>query len=903
MKGWQLSVGMAALLLGGSWIVTKAGSTPLTKNRGGPPLEGPVLPAVVKAVAGEIGPDKLNFGRILVGHSTGTRRLAVRNTGGSSYSITHVAALAPPFALTEVPTLPFLLAPGEMTAVGVEFQPTADGYFRTVVELDTDDPSLPLLTAEIGGRGIAPGSPQEYMFEDFGDMVTENDRGFNDFQGNSGGIEPNSCDTVTLSLDPDSKEAPGYSLRVAVDLSEPNCAFGGWFNSVLGKNTSTASLDFTNVFADDPNDPGACIASVDEIRFFLKNISGTDTLIKFELKNPANAPHTVRAYRGLPGTAVDWTEFALEVPADFSGDELFDYTQVKEFNLVVERSSNPDGAEFLIDNIRFVDNGHVWLDVRALSDEEVLELVERRAFQYYRDWYSRDPRSKGMIQDRGTFDDLLTVGATSPIAYAIAAERGWMDRAEAAALVQKMLQIFADSDPNNPAPMGTMGYRGFFYHFLDVDGLRKLNGDPNKPTVELSVIDTTLFLCSTIAAASYFDDPDDPNEADIRSLSREIWKRVDWPFMLEPNSNQFYWAWKPAGDPYHADCQIPDNDDPNLVTGFYSGKPGDPGTIDIYTDEAVLVCLLAIASPNPDHRVPIDVFYAWQRNAKECEPNEPIVVSYPGALFTYQFAAMFLDTDWLGPDQHPGTPLDLFVNSQRAIECSRDWSRSQMFTQVTYAENRWGPTANEDADDQYRSHGAPPIAWTDEPEENGTVAPYGAICSYPFVPDDSLAAIRHYIGQTDAWRHRFGWADAMHFDIGAPGVLEDNGRIIRTSGEWYNHIGAAIDMLPVLLIIENGRPDPESPDQPANTVTRLFQADPHIRWCALQQLFDVDLLAGDVDMDGDVDLSDLAALLGCYGHCVWEPYYEDCAAADFDCNGCVELSDLADLLGNYGAGT
>jgi hypothetical protein len=58
---------------------------------------------------------------------------------------------------------------------------------------------------------------------------------------------------------------------------------------------------------------------------------------------------------------------------------------------------------------------------------------------------------------------------------------------------------------------------------------------------------------------------------------------------------------------------------------------------------------------------------------------------------------------------------------------------------------------------------------------------------------------------------------------------------------------------------------------------------------------------GDLDGDGDVDLSDLAALLGIYGTCVGDPGYDP--AVDFDASGCIDLADLATLLSNYGYGT
>lgn len=56
---------------------------------------------------------------------------------------------------------------------------------------------------------------------------------------------------------------------------------------------------------------------------------------------------------------------------------------------------------------------------------------------------------------------------------------------------------------------------------------------------------------------------------------------------------------------------------------------------------------------------------------------------------------------------------------------------------------------------------------------------------------------------------------------------------------------------------------------------------------------------GDIDHDGDVDLADLATMLGTYGRCWGDPEY--IPAAEFNCNGCIDLTDLAALLANYGS--
>jgi hypothetical protein len=72
----------------------------------------------------------------------------------------------------------------------------------------------------------------------------------------------------------------------------------------------------------------------------------------------------------------------------------------------------------------------------------------------------------------------------------------------------------------------------------------------------------------------------------------------------------------------------------------------------------------------------------------------------------------------------------------------------------------------------------------------------------------------------------------------------------------------------------------------------------NVGWVNLddEEHFVARLLSGDLDFDGDVDLADLAQLLGHYGTTSGASWEE----GDIDGDADVDLSDLAALLGEYG---
>src|ERR1700760_3368798 len=126
--------------------------------------------------------------------------------------------------------------------------------------------------------------------------------------------------------------------------------------------------------------------------------------------------------------------------------------------------------------------------------------IEERTFRWFWDTVNR---KNGLVPDRWptpSFSSIAAVGFAFP-AYAIGVERGWCSRAAARDLTLTTLRFFWNA-PQGPDPNGTAGYKGFFYHFLDMKAGARFRD------VELSSVDTTILLMGALFAGQYFDGDD-----------------------------------------------------------------------------------------------------------------------------------------------------------------------------------------------------------------------------------------------------------------------------------------------------------------------------------------------------------------------------------------------------------
>jgi len=155
---------------------------------------------------------------------------------------------------------------------------------------------------------------------------------------------------------------------------------------------------------------------------------------------------------------------------------------------------------------------------KKLTVDAELENLQHQSFNYF--FYEANP-ANGLVIDKTETNWPSSIAATglALASYPVAVERGFIPRAAAVERTLTTLRFFWNS-PQGPEP-DTTGYRGFYYHFLDMQTGRRAS------QCELSTIDTAFLLAGGLTAGMYFT-ADTPDEAEIRRLADALYRHADW---------------------------------------------------------------------------------------------------------------------------------------------------------------------------------------------------------------------------------------------------------------------------------------------------------------------------------------------------------------------------------------
>ncbi len=339
----------------------------------------------------------------------------------------------------------------------------------------------------------------------------------------------------------------------------------------------------------------------------------------------------------------------------------------------------------------------------APEDSSLLSQIEKDSIQYF---IRMSDKTTGLTRDSSRPGSPASIAATgfSMTVFTLASARGWIEEAYAEKYLTKTLKTLLKKAEHK---------NGFLYHFLDVRTAQRVWDS------EASSIDTALLLAGALFAAGHHPG------TEIEKMAWELYRRVNWIWMMN-GSSLVCMGWKPE-------------------TGFL------PYYWDSYNE---LIILQALAIGSPSYPIPEESWQAWFRNEEEYN-GKRIVYSHTGSLFTYQFAQAYIDFRYLND-----SGINYSENSRLATLANREYSLESRNQHQGYSEDSWGLSASV-GPGGYKAYGGKP----GEGLHDGTIAPYAAISSIVFTPEESLRAVRHFFStHKENLYGAFGFKDAFNLD-------------------------------------------------------------------------------------------------------------------------------------------
>ena len=362
---------------------------------------------------------------------------------------------------------------------------------------------------------------------------------------------------------------------------------------------------------------------------------------------------------------------------------------------------------------------------REMSDDELLTMLQEAAFRYY--WEAAGPNS-GMAHENLPGDNrIVAVGASGlgVSALVAAVERKFITRDQGLERLEKIVS-FLERVPR---------YHGAWSHYYDdatgqtmsLFGMYDNGGD---------IIETTFMIQGLLTARGYFNRKDAREQA-LGKRINTLWRDIEWDWYRDPKDSPYLlWHWSPQWG-----YQIRHH-----LVGF---------------NETLSTYLLAIASPT--HPVPASMYYSgWAsqekmaQNYREGWSGSPdgkmyangqtyygikldVGVSTGGPLFFTHYMFMAFDPRELR-DRYTNS---YFENSRRIAEINRAYCTANPKGFKGYGPNAWGLTASFG----FNGYTTPaPDQWNDE----GTITLTGALASFPYTPEASMAAFKHFYRELGA---------------------------------------------------------------------------------------------------------------------------------------------------------
>lgn len=395
------------------------------------------------------------------------------------------------------------------------------------------------------------------------------------------------------------------------------------------------------------------------------------------------------------------------------------------------------------------------------AEKTFLDILQYRTFLYF--WNECNPKN-GLVKDRSTKDSPSSIAATgfAISVWALAAEKKWIKREQAAERVLTLLNFLLNSEQSENKLAA--GYKGFYYHFLNMEtGQREWN-------CELSSIDTGLLFAGIIFAKNFFDKPNEI-ETDIRNKSLITLKRADWKFFTLPETHNM---------PY------------SICLGWAPEEQFHPWGWHGYNEALILYIIAAgLGMENAE-----EGYKTWLSTYQWDEPYKGLAHAVFPPIFGHQYSHMFIDFVNLADAFLKEKGIDYFENSRRAVYIQREYAKENPKNWVGYDSLVWGITAcdgpgfTKDGKEFLGYAGRGTSGSKLNYFDDGTIAPTAAGGSIPFAPEIVIPTLIHFkeeFGYKGLW-DKYGFVDAFNL-----------------TADCYGKDYLGIDQGPIILMIENFR--------------------------------------------------------------------------------------------------
>ena len=402
------------------------------------------------------------------------------------------------------------------------------------------------------------------------------------------------------------------------------------------------------------------------------------------------------------------------------------------------------------------------------DDEEFLDFIQKAHFNYMWDGAGK---VSGLAPERIHIDneypendkDVMATGGSGfgLAGIVVAMERGFIKRTEGVERLRKIVDFLGKAQR----------FHGAWPHWInDADGTVKPFGwdDDGGDIVETSFLSEGLII-----VREYLKDGSEA-EKQLASDITELLNGIEWDWYQNGTTDKLYWHWSPNYQ---------------WIKNF---------AIEGY-NECLITYVMGASSPT--HPINPEAYHkCWARDGKIVSDAEifglPLILSYNGnpknggPLFWSHYSYIGLCPKGL---------KDEYADYWKLV-CNH--ARTNYLYCVTnplghegYGENCWGLTASY-SPDGYAAH----QPYT---EDLGVITPTAALSSFPYTPEESMAALKHFFYDMSSVWGKYGFYDAFCAEK-----------------SWYPMRYLAIDQCTIAPMIENYR---------TGLLWKLFMGAPEIQ--------------------------------------------------------------------------